>query len=762
MSTNLSSFKMAGKSVSEIIEKSVQFKTDENVRESDLLGAFGKVGVVEELKFVDNIHGYCIFEEKNNVRAAIQFVENLAKLDATGHRWLAALMTYNFSIEHRPEKRMGDADGLYRLPKDYETTDKVGIQNIYDMCEARFKPMVESLSMRAESVPDTLSHPPHWPGTESLPQISNSEWVEYQRADKVIERVRFYQERGSKPSVRERSQEDPEVLILLREWERLGLNEDILCRMRMVHGKTTFQLVLPKLFRDKAMLGLHDHVGHPGIDRTVELVRERFYWPKMSQDVARKVKTCDRCIRRKIPPDAHKPVPLISISTSEPMELVCMDYLCLELSKGGYSNILVITDHFTRYAVAIATRNQTAKLTAKVLFENFVVHYGFMSRLHSDQGRNFESEIVAHLCKLAGVEKSRTTPYHAMGNGMTERFNQSLLNMLGTLEEEQKKDWKTFVPSLVHAYNCTRHESTGYTPYELMFGRLPKLSIDVYLGVQGKKTGEEYCEYVEKLRQRLKYAYETASKQAGKSAERYKKAYDSRARESVLKQGDLVLVKRVAFSGKHKLEDRWEKDLYKVVNKPNSSIPVYVVERVNGKGPKRTLHRNLLLPYGGLPIEDPVSNTRFHSEQDPEGLKRKRERKGCSDSRQEQENQDESGDSDEDRYVEVEVEPKWVLDDLVVRDIEEQPEVESETQTGSTPDINGESDSESSDSSPVPVRRSARERKPPDRFVPHSLGNSVDRWDSKSKANFMMGVIGQCKEQNEKFCIQLLKFVKKS
>ncbi len=125
----------------------------------------------------------------------------------------------------------------------------------------------------------------------------------------------------------------------------------------------------------------------------------------------------------------------------------------------------------------------SARTTAEAFFNNFVVHYGLPSRIHSDQGANFESRLIEELYTIKGIKKSRTTPYHPMGNGQCERFNRTLLDMLGTLNPDQKVDWKSHVATLVHAYNCTKHESTGYSPHFLLFGRHPRLPIDLAFGV---------------------------------------------------------------------------------------------------------------------------------------------------------------------------------------------------------------------------------------------------------------------------------------
>ena len=390
----------------------------------------------------------------------------------------------------------------------------------------------------------------------------------------------------------------------LRDWEKLVLRDGVIYRKKLGReDRNMFQLVLPLHQRAEALKGLQDQAGHMGRDRTLDLVTSRFFWPGLQEEVKTYVKNCFACIKRKVNiPDR---APMVPIKSTQPMELVCIDFLKIEPSKGGIEDLLVITDHFTRFAYAIPTKNQTAKTTAKAL-QTFFLNYGFPQKLHSDQGRNFESAIIKELCELTGIIKTRTTPYHPSGNGQCERLNQTLLNMLGTLENHQKADWKSFIPTITHAYNATRHESTHFSPFYLMFGRHPRLPIDLVLGVESeeRQTGDIH-EYTRELREKLENAYRIASEGAGKSSEKQKEHYDRKVRGATVQVGDRVLVRNLSLRGKQKLANKWEDEIHLVLEQPTNGFPVFVVKREDGIGRRRTLHRNMLLPVNYLPIFAP-------------------------------------------------------------------------------------------------------------------------------------------------------------
>ena len=167
------------------------------------------------------------------------------------------------------------------------------------------------------------------------------------------------------------------------------------------------------------------------------------------------------------------------------------------------------------------------------------------------------------------------------------------------MSEEEKSDWKSYLGCMTHAYNCTKHASTTYSPYYLMFGRHPRLPIDVEFGLPKSNSGDNSSKsrYIQKLRRRLNYAFQKANKVANQQAHKYKASYDKSIRGPQLQEKDIVLVKIVAHKGRHQLQDKWEPEEYVVVEQPIAGTPVYRVQPITG-GNIRTLNRNLLLPLG--------------------------------------------------------------------------------------------------------------------------------------------------------------------
>ena len=215
-----------------------------------------------------------------------------------------------------------------------------------------------------------------------------------------------------------------------------------------------------------------------------------------------------------------------------PLELVHLDYTSIEstmeLNKPPVvKNVLVKTDHFMRYALAVVTKDQMAKTVAKVFYECFIAVFRAPTKLLSDRGANFMSALVEELCSAFGIQKCRTTAYHAQCNGQVECFHQTLFHMIGKLSHDKKAQWEQHLPELLQAYNSTWSVVTGYLLHYLMFGRHPHLPVDYYFPtVSAYKRSRRVPAYVTEVQRCFKEAYAEAHLQINCEAKKQKRYYD--------------------------------------------------------------------------------------------------------------------------------------------------------------------------------------------------------------------------------------------
>ena len=161
---------------------------------------------------------------------------------------------------------------------------------------------------------------------------------------------------------------------------------------------------------NKVLGSVHDNMGHQGVERTLELLRERVYWPTMAADAVKWAQG-----------NYNKPKPKIGhLESNNPMDLLCLDFTKIDASRTGKENVLVMTDAFSKFSVAVTTPNQRALTVAKTLVDKWFHVYGIPTRIHNDQGKSFDNKIIRSLCKLYGVRQSLTCPYNPRGNAQCE------------------------------------------------------------------------------------------------------------------------------------------------------------------------------------------------------------------------------------------------------------------------------------------------------------------------------------------------------
>ena len=180
-----------------------------------------------------------------------------------------------------------------------------------------------------------------------------------------------------------------------------------------------------------------------------------------------------------------------------PLELAHISYLTIKNPCSDKDvNVLIITDHFTWHMQAVVTTSQTTQVTAKALWNQFLMHYGFPDKILSDQDNNFEGTLIKELCTLTHVKKLRTTPYHPEGNDQCEQFNSTLISMISILNDKDKSHWRDFIPTLVHVYNCMQMNAIEFSTHYLMFESKPRLTLDLHFSLQNAtQTKEDHQQF---------------------------------------------------------------------------------------------------------------------------------------------------------------------------------------------------------------------------------------------------------------------------
>ena len=398
-------------------------------------------------------------------------------LDALGHRWVAALGGYNMKLEYLKGSDLKVADALSHVST--QKLDEETVTELLNYARSGSIPWVEMANIHVIEEGKRIDQEVIVWYTQIVKQhknfrnLANQDWVKAQSGDPIIPQViqwiqRLREDRRKLEEYLAGVASDYEKRFYAARQKEFTLQDNLLyLQVTPTNSQdTALVFIVPAADRQAAIDGCHHSAGHQGCDRTLSLMKERFWWLGMKA-----VANCGRCIQYEA---KDRLPPMQPIICTEPMELVHIDYVGMEVTvatdkKPMVWNVLVVVDHFTRYVQAFVTKNHTARTMARVLYNNYFSVFGFPQRLMSDQGMEFCGKVIATMCSLLGVEKIRTTPYHPQTNGSAERVHQTLQRMIGKLDPEKRRKWLAHIGSIIIAYNSMRSLVTGYSPYYLMF-----------------------------------------------------------------------------------------------------------------------------------------------------------------------------------------------------------------------------------------------------------------------------------------------------
>lgn len=452
-------------------------------------------------------------------------------------RWLCELENFCYEIHYIKGKDNWDADYLSRLE-----------------CEEEQKPLVLFSDNRTSADGHDLS-------TEKIKKC--------QREDHQLSSAISQLE--SKGTVKNG---------IFRTYHSLSVRDGILYKGERV--------VLPNSLTKQMAIEMHGQY-HAGIENTLLLLKQRFYWrgmAKVVKEVVNNCRTCQQCKPRSAP-KAELQTPNREF---KPLERLCIDVATMPLSKKGNNKFLLMIDDASKFVATVPMPNETAEVIKQAIWSRWIPYFGLPLDLHSDQGSNVDGKKVRELCKLLCIEKTHSSPYHPEGNGLAERYIASIKTMVSSVCEGRKlpiESWDEVIDECTLAQNNTVNQSSKFSSALLLFGNNTRLPIDNMLRLQ--KTARE-----EDLDREAAQKNALLNQKEARTV--YKERYDQTANSNEDKKfepGDKVLLKRT-FGPYPKISVNWKCDV--------DGNPYIVEKRIgpvnysirNSRGVAKIYHRNLI------------------------------------------------------------------------------------------------------------------------------------------------------------------------
>lgn len=377
--------------------------------------------------------------------------------------------------------------------------------------------------------------------------------------------------------------------------EHYIVKNNLLYRVVLVNGTLVEQLLVPQGYQSMVLKLAHSHLfgAHLGSEKTLQRITQRFYWIGIHKAVERFCKSCPECQRAS--PRPHLRAPLQSMPIIEiPFERVAMDLIGpLNKSARGHEYVLVILDYATRYPEAIPLRNMASKTIAKELIQVFS-RVGIPKEILTDQGTPFVSRLMKELCALLKIKPIRTSVYHPQTDGLVERFNKTLKSMLRKVISKDGKDWDLLLPYLMFAIREVPQSSTGFSPFELLYGRQPRGILDIARETweEQNSTGKNVIDHVIQMQDRIDRITPIVTSHLQQAQNRQARQYNKSAKLRQFKPGDRVMV--LVPTPESKLFTHWQGP-YEIIEAVGTVN--YKVRQPDKRKKEQIYHINLLKPW---------------------------------------------------------------------------------------------------------------------------------------------------------------------